>query len=122
MQTSAPATASNGAGTKPPDENAALDAIRKANEAQATYFKMNRRYALTFEELVEARLLSGEPSSTQTGYEFKMRPAADAQTYKLSVSPADPKESSVRQFFVDQSGVIHSETGKEATAGSPEIK
>ena len=107
---------------KPPDESAALDAVRKTNEAQATYFKMNRRYALTYEELVQARLLASEPSPAQIGYDFKLRPAADAQTYKLVVIPGDSSASSARRFFLDQSGVIHAETGKEATADSPEVK
>ena len=108
--------------TKAPDENAALDAVRKTNEAQGTYFKVNRRYALTFEELIDAHFLSSEPSASQTGYDFKLRPAADAQTYKLLVTPADATASSSRRFFTDQTGVIHAETGKDATAESPELK
>ena len=53
MQTQTPAN-SSGAAAKAPDENAALDAVRKTNEAQGTYFKVNRRYALTFDELIES--------------------------------------------------------------------
>jgi hypothetical protein len=114
-KTAAPATSIS------PDENAALDALRKTNEAQATYFKINRRYALTYDELIEARLLQSEPLAAQTGYDFKLRPAADAQTYKVLVVPSDSR-AAARHFFSDQTGVIHSETGKEATADSPEVQ
>jgi hypothetical protein len=51
---------------KAPNESAALDAIKKINEAQSDYFKKNRRYALTFDELTEAHLLAGEPTTAQT--------------------------------------------------------
>jgi hypothetical protein len=110
------------ASTKAPDASAALDAVRKTSEAQATYFKINRRFALTYDELIEARLLNGEPTAAQTGYDFKLRPTADAQTYKLVVVPSDPTATSAQYFFTDQSGAIRAETGKEATADSPEVK
>ena len=122
MQSKAPAAAAPPAATKSPDENAALDALHKINEAQATYFKLNRRYALSFEELVDARLISSEPSAAQTGYDFKLRPAADAQTYKLFVVPADSNAVTARRFFMDQTGAIHGESGKDATADSPAVK
>jgi type II secretory pathway pseudopilin PulG len=105
---------------KAPDEQAALDAIGKIKEAQATYFKLNRRYALTFDELTEAHLLNSEPAAARTGYDFNLRPAADAQTYKLSVAPAAPS-ATARHFFTDQSGDVHAETGKDATSDSPKI-
>jgi hypothetical protein len=112
-------TSTERAAAKPPDENAAVDIIKQVIEAQATHFKVNRRYALSFEELVAAHLLTSEPTTAQTGYEFKLRPAADAQTYKLAVTPA--ASSSARSFFTDNTGVIHAETGKEATAESPAL-
>jgi hypothetical protein len=105
---------------KAPDENAALGNIAKINEAQSTYFKRNRRYALTLDELIEAHLLNNEPTAAQTGYDFTLRPAADAQTYKLSVVPVTAS-TTTRHFFTDQSGAIHAETGKDATPGSPKI-
>ena len=108
--------------SKPPDENAALDALRKINDAQSTYFKVNRRFALAFDELVEARLLRSEPSTAETGYEFKLRPAADAQTFKLSVIPAGTSSTAARYLFMDQTGVIRAESEKEATADSPAVK
>ena len=122
MQSKAPAASPSSAASSAPDETAALAAIRKTTEAQATYFKLNRRYALTFDELVEARLLSSEPTSAQTGYDFKLRPAADAQTYKLSVVPSDASRTGVRYFFADQTAVIHAETGKEASSDSPAVQ
>jgi type II secretory pathway pseudopilin PulG len=115
-----PAPATTTSSAKAPDEKAALDAVAKINEAQATYFKLNRRYALTFDELTDAHLLNSEPTSTQTGYDFSLRPAADAQTYKLSVIPAAPS-ATARHFFTDQSGAVHAETGKDATSDSPKV-
>jgi hypothetical protein len=117
---SSPASASSDT-PRPADENAALAEIRQTNEAQATHFKVNRRYALTYEELIEARLLKAAPSA-QTGYDFKLRPAADAQAYRLSVVPSASGSASARQFFSDQTGIIRAETGKEATGDSPEVK
>jgi len=118
-QNKASSSASSPAAVRAPDEPAAIDALRKINEAQSFYFKMNRRYALSYDELVEAHLLKTEPSSAQTGYEFKLRPAPDAQTYKLYVAPADSAAGASRHFFADQSGSIRAETGKDATPESP---
>ena len=122
MQTNTPKGPAESRTAKGPDENAALDALRKISEAQSTYFKINRRYALTHDELIEAHLLSSEPSAADTGYDFKLRPAADAQTYKLSVVPHDSSAPAARHFLMDQSGVIRAETGKDASADSPAIK
>ena len=121
MQNNASSTGASAAPAKVPDERAALDAVSQVNQAQATYFKLNRRYALTYDELVEAHLLKAEPSAVQTGYEFKLRPAADAQTYKLTVSPAGAAPN-VRSFFTDQTGAVRAETGKDATADSSKIE
>jgi hypothetical protein len=107
---------------KPPQEAVAVDTLQKINEAQATYFKINRRYALTYDELIEARLLPKEPSAAETGYDFKLRPAADAASFKISVTPADSNVTNARYLFMDQTGVIRAETGKDATADSRAIK
>jgi hypothetical protein len=113
------APASQPAG-KAPDENAALDAIAKINDAEANYFRRNRRYALTFDELVDAHLLDSAPASAQTGYDFSLRPSADAQMYKLSVNPTAPTPSA-RHFFTDNSGTVHAEAGRDATPDSPKV-
>lgn len=106
--------------SKAPDENAALDALAKIHEAQSVYFKRNRRYALAFDELVEARDLKAEPTTSDTGYEFRMRPAADAQTYSISAAPASPSTRySAPHLFTDQTGVIRGEQNIAATAQSP---
>ena len=105
---------------KAPDENAALDAIAKINEAQASYFKRNRRYALTLDELADAHLINAAPTTAETGYDFTVRPAADAQSYKMTANPV-PASSTARHFFTDESGAVHGETGKDATVDSPNI-
>jgi hypothetical protein len=123
-----PSTSQNGAASQPasaqtanasaPNESAALDAIAKINDAQANYFRRNRRYALNFDELVDAHLLNSDPSAGQTGYDFKLRPAADAQAYKLFVNPMGASPT-VRHFFSDESGAVHADVGKDASEESP---
>jgi len=113
-------SASQRSAGKAPDESAALDAIAKINDAESNYFRRNRRYALTFDELVDAHLLDSAPASAQTGYDFSLRPSADAQTYSLSVNPTAPTPSS-RHFFTDNSGAVRAEAGRDATAESPKI-
>jgi len=108
------------AAVKAADEKAALDAIAKINEAQSTYFKRNRRYALTLDELADAHLIKGVPTAAETGYDFTVHPAADAQTYKMTANPV-VASSTARHFFTDQSGAVHAENGKDATADSPKI-
>lgn len=114
---------SSGAGAqanaKPPDESAALDAIAKINDAEANYFRRNRRYALTFDELIDAHLLNKAPAA-ETGYDFSLRPAADAQTYKLAVNPT-ASSPTARHFLTDESGAVHAEAGRDATSDSPKI-
>jgi hypothetical protein len=105
---------------KAPDETAALDTITKISDAETNYFRKNRRYALTFDELIEAHLLNSAPDTAQTGYDFSLRPAADAQTYKLTVNPT-ASVPTARHFFSDESGTVHAETGKDASADSPKI-
>ena len=105
---------------KPADENAVIRILEATNKAQDEYIKRNRRYALTYEELIESHLMQQEPSSSDTGYEIRLRPAADAGSYRLVATPLNPSASS-RYFFTDKTGVIRAEQGKDATAESPQI-
>jgi len=111
------------ASQKAPDEIAALAAISDVNAAQKTYFARNRRYALTYEELTGALFLKEEPTAQKTGYDIKLRPAADAATYTVLGIPSPPTASSpgARHFFSDQTGIIRAEEGKDANAQSPSI-
>lgn len=113
-------SASQRSAGKAPDESAALDAIAKINAAESNYFRRNRRYALTIDELVDAHLLDSAPASAQTGYDFSLRPSADAQMYSLSVNPTAPTPSA-RHFFTDNSGAVRAEAGRDATADSPKV-
>jgi hypothetical protein len=107
-------------GAKPADEGAAIRLLGEINQAQADYMKRNRRYALTYDELIESHLMQQEPSQDATGYVIKLRPAADAVSYRVSASPVTPS-AAIRYFFTDQTAVIRAEAGKEANASSPEI-
>ena len=105
---------------RPADEAAAIKILGQINESQADYFRRNRRYALTYEELIEAHLMDNEPSKDATGYEVTMRPSADAGSYSVVAAPVT-SSSSTRYFFTDKSGTIRAEQGKEASESSPQI-
>jgi hypothetical protein len=115
-----PIPAGEPAPVKPADEKAAIEALGKAIEAQSFYYKRNRRYALTFDELIEARDLVSEPTVDQTGYNFTLRPTADAQSYRIFAAPG-AQATNTRYFYTDQTGVIRAETAKEATVESPPV-
>jgi hypothetical protein len=105
----------------PADEAAAVRTIGEINKAQAAYMTRNRRYALTYEELIEGHFLQQEPSKDSLGYEIRLRPSPDAASYRIVATPVSASPT-VRQFFSDKSGVIRAETGKEADATSPEVR
>ena len=104
----------------PADEAAALRILGEISAAQAEYIKRHRRYALTYEELMDARLIQAEPSKEATGYDIKLLPSADAGSYTMVAGPVSPSPS-VRSFFTDKTGVIRAEQGKDASASSPEV-
>jgi len=98
-------------------ERQAVAWIRKINTAQSDFFRKNRRYALTSEDLVDARLLLEEPQSTEIGYEIKLRPTAAADKYTILATPV-AAISDKRHFYSDMTGKIRSELGRDATAES----
>ena len=106
--------------SKAPDEEAALDAIAKVNKGQADYFSRNRRYALTYEELIDAFFLDEEPRAAQTGYNIRLRPRADAGSYTIVAIPSTSSPTT-RHFFSDQTGDVRAEQGKDANAQSSKI-
>ena len=114
-QTAAPAPPQ-----KAPDEAAAIAAIAAVNAAQKTYLARYRRYALTYEELIQVLFLKEEPTPENTGYEIKLRPAADAAQYTIAAVPATPSPAA-RHFFSDQTGGIRAEQGKDANVQSPTV-
>jgi len=100
---------------KAPDETAALAALKDINRAQADFIRRTRRYAQSTDELIADRLLSAKPAAD--GYTIQMLPSADAVSYSVTATPRIPDG---RHFFTDKTGVIRAETGKPATAESPE--
>jgi hypothetical protein len=103
-----------------PDEAAAIAALKAVNQAQQDFIRRTRRYAQTYQELVDAHLLAEAPAVAKTGYEITMRPSPDAVSYTLAARPGRP-DPPARQFFTDNTGVIRAELGREPTAASPEI-
>jgi len=108
------------ASQKAPDENAAIAAISQINSAQKDFFARNRRYALTYEELMQGFFLKEEPTIAKTGYDIKLRPSADAARYTVVAIPSTPSAAR-RYFFSDQTGDVRAEQGKDANAESPKI-
>jgi len=105
---------------KAPDEDAAIAAIGAVNAAQKTYLARYRRYALTYEELMQVLFLKEEPTPEKTGYQIKLRSAADAARYTILAAPAMPS-TAARHFFSDHTGDIRAEQGKDANAQSPTV-
>jgi hypothetical protein len=105
---------------KAPDEDAALAAIAAVNAGQKDYMARNRRYALSYEELMQVLFLKEEPLPEKTGYDIKLRPSADAARYTIIANPVMPS-TSARHFFSDQTGEIRAEQGKDANAQSPAV-
>ena len=101
---------------KPADEQAALNALKEINRAQADFIRRTRRYAQTTQELISDRLLNAEPAAE--GYRILMSPSPDAVSYTVE---AIPTNGAGRHFFTDKTGAIRAETGKPATVTSPEL-
>jgi len=100
---------------KAPDEAAAIEALKRINQAQADFIRRTRRYALTFDELIKDRLLDAEPTKAETGYDILLRPRPDAIAYTVIATPAGLG----RHFFTDQTGALRAESNKPAGAESP---
>jgi hypothetical protein len=115
-----PAVETPPAPQKAPDEAAALAAIANVNVAQKDFFTRNRRYALTYEELMGMFFLKEEPTIQTTGFEIRLRPAADAASYVILATPSMPSPGT-RHFFSNQTGTIRAEQGKNANAESPMV-
>jgi hypothetical protein len=103
---------------KAPDEMAAIEAIRKVSEAQTNFIRRTRRYAQTFNELIQENLLTAEPRKADTGYDFLLLPSPDAESYTITATPTAP---GARYFFADQTGVMRAEKDKPATSASPAL-
>ena len=124
---SEPASPSGGTAAEPAsaettaaDEDGALEAVQEIVAAQAVFLTMNRRYALTVEELVGAITLEDDPTERDTGYTIRMRGTPAADGYRITAEPPDGAVDK-RSFFADASGVIRSELGQPAGADSPAL-
>jgi hypothetical protein len=106
---------------KPPDDAAAVQLLRKINTAQAAYLQRNRRYALTYDELTEAHLLTSDPSKSADGYEIILHPAPDAESYTVVAAPVSPS-AQTKSFYTDKTGIIRSEQGREANSSSQPVQ
>jgi uncharacterized lipoprotein len=105
---------------KEPNEAATMEAIAAVNAAQKNYIARYRRYALSYEELMQGVFLKEEPVAEKTGYEIKLRPSADAARYTIIATPAN-HSTTARHFFSDQTRDIRAELGKDANAQSPTV-
>lgn len=101
-----------------PDEGAAIDTLKRINEAQSGFFQRNRRYALDTDELRQSMFLSQPPSEEATGYSFRLRPSPDASQYTVLATPLAATPTS-RHFFTNQTGEIRMAEGAPASVDSP---
>ena len=106
--------------SKPADDAGAVQTLKDINAAQANYQHRTRRYALSFDELVDQHLLTQDPSKGVSGYEISLHPSADAESYTIVANP-ESSGANAKHFFTDKSGVIRVEQGKDASASSPPI-
>ena len=106
--------------SQPADDAGAVKALKEINSAQADYQHRTRRFALSFDELIQAHLLNQDPSKSVSGYEINLHPSPDAESYSLTATPMS-SGSAAKYFFSDKSGVIRVEQGKDAGAASPPI-
>jgi hypothetical protein len=106
--------------SQPADDAGAVKSLREINSAQADYQHRTRRFALSFDELVQAHILSQDPSKSVSGYEISLHPSPDAESYSLTATPT-ASGANAKYFFSDKSGVIRVEQGKDANAASPPI-
>ena len=102
------------------DDAGAIKSLKEINSAQADYQHRTRRFALSFDELVQAHVLNQDPSKSVTGYEISLHPSPDAESYSLTATPT-VSGANAKYFFSDKSGVIRAEQGKDANAASPPI-
>src|SRR5215831_2819300 len=107
--------------SKPPDDAAAVQALHDINTAQAAYLQRNRRYALSYDELMDSHFLTLDPSKSASGYDINMHPSADAESYTAVAAPLS-RGAEVKSFYTDKSGIIRVERGKEATSSSSPIQ
>jgi hypothetical protein len=94
--------------------------LQQVNRAQEDFIRRTRRYALTYDELVAEYLLKEQPTGEATGYDIVLKPSPDAVSYSVIATPRS-EASNFRHFFTDKTGVIRAETGRAATAESPQI-
>ena len=71
-------------------------------------------------DLIDAVLASG----VKNGYSFTYAvvasdPSGNVLSYSITASPVTPGATGRRYFFINQTGVIHAEMGRAATADSP---
>jgi len=111
------------------NESSAIASVRTIGSAQATYLSTigsNTTYAASLADLgpapgaglIDATLMSG----TKTGYDFTLNFAAATPTQFSANANPSSASTGTRNFFVNESGVIRSETGAAATVTSAPIQ
>lgn len=90
------------------NERTTVSSLRSIATAQHSYWASNKRFALTFDELVNPpqgpSFLEGDWAIAKDGYLFTM--IATAESFAVSAVPVSPGRSGTQAYYLDQSNVV----------------
>jgi len=100
------------------NEAATAGNLRAICAAQIAFHAANGRYAVSFDQLLNATppLLTGDWSQPRDGYVFTM--GGSGQDFACTANPEIQGETGERNFFADSTTEIRYELGAVATAAS----
>ncbi len=101
-------------------EAAALGYMRTVITAQKLYNRKHGSYATSLQALVASGSFTRRMINTDRG-EYTAQFHSTGKAYSLSMTPKQFAPAH-RAFFADETGVIHVEEDKPATASSPKLK
>ena len=104
------------------NESSAIEQVRELHIAQTQYFTRVGRYAASLKELEEAGIIdSALATGEKKGYRYQLAKAVNG--YTITAAPNAFNGSGVRNFYSDQTKVIHQHHGRElATVQDPQVR
>jgi hypothetical protein len=98
-------------------EAAALGYMRTVVDAQRAYKKKHQKYAMSLKQLVHNGSFTPRMVKTDRGdYTVAFRGGSERYSVQLTPKTFDAEH---RGFYVEENGVIKTDSDKPATAGSP---
>lgn len=105
-------------------ETTVIAALRQIHSAQVQYFILNGKFADKFDDLTSQQFTSLELTDKKkeySGYKFDLDAEDDEPEWEAEAEPKK-KDSQARYFYVDQTGVIRYNVGKDADDEDPPIQ